>query len=153
MWRNKGFIALYAFKWHTQTMVHTSFICAEEPPTVQNKLSVQIMSEHQGVWPLIWSQTYQDKQCKTLHHLLSFSGDQRGECAVEHLGPLSIILCFPRVTESPCHLLWSWLFRRSCQKALVLVLKSRHEVIEPLSRAPKEISSTIRANIWGSYSN
>lgn len=43
-----------------------------------------------------------------------------------------------------------WLLRRSCHKALVLVLKSRHEDTEPLQ---EEISYRMRASTGRSYCN
>lgn len=132
----------------TPNMKHTSLIWTEEPPTARNRLSVQIMNGYWGAWPLIWSQTHQDKRGKMFQPPAlietSWRGDQRGGMCCCHTAASSPV--FP---GSPHHQ-ELWLLRRSCQKAPVPVLKSRHEDTEPLQ---EEISYRMRASTGRSYCN
>lgn len=101
---------------------------------MQSRLSVQIMSEHQGAWPLIWSQTHQDtkgEMCQPPALIqTSWSGDQSGVCAatLETSAHWTSSAVFPgRLSHLAITSGEHWLFRPSCQKGLVRVQKPRRK--------------------------
>ncbi len=132
----------------TPNMEHTSLIWGEEPPTAQSRLSVQIMSEHRGARPLIWSQTHQDKQGKN------------ASAASSHLYKLewwsereNVQSCWtPRPTDH--HLLFSLLWRAPMVQAELSesfgaaaeIQRCRYWTTQRQT-APTEMSYRMRANI------
>lgn len=157
IWRSKALIQ----QWHlscfmlcfklTPNIEHASLIWAEEPPTACSKPSIQIMSEHWEAWPLIWSQTHQDKQGKMLWLsaliLTSWCGNQRRECVAlsgnsAHRASSSI---FPGSTR---HLLWRAL---TAQAELSESFGAGAEIQTwrywTLHTAPRDISYRMRANM------